>query len=588
MPTDVNKNTRFGWTLKAARSLLSIVVGSALSLGLQTESSFAKTVLDLQMHETVQKLTLPEQRLQILLTELNSHYKKWYLLEFKNLNGGLLHSFHLENPYPDDQQIELSTEFTSGLVFKGGSFDISNRCALWDKGRPEKLVEANRQIKPFVEMCNGRLFVRNTIDGYMTTKEWVVEFLRDKVWGGESITTFVKNTVYKDKFLIEAAMSPFSQTPPEGSADQAIGTPPVADLAPGSKGLLIEPEELGLRLERTEKGGNVFVGRWYEVKDQSGMFVSVIRPSDVDGKIIQSFPDRVNVLDSVESSAVVYLAAIDIGMFDMHFALGTEHPRLDWSFRAQSGVRTNAPGPDGFDNAGPLVRTGLINPIDRKRVVVTFTGGFKRDHSAFRAGTFAATNNGSHYGFVESGVVFSRMIPGLSTIVIDRSGKVTVKTWEDHDDVDRLEVRYARQNGVPIIEWDSARGAGIPGQFVKDWQLGNWSGNEHAQQRTLRAGMCAKNYHGKNFLIYGYFSSVTPNAMARVFQSYRCDYAIHMDMNALEHTYFARYVSKPGDPAKYPEHLVKGMSILDERFKGNVPRFIGYPDNRDFFYLLKK
>ena len=29
--------------------------------------------------------------------------------------------------------------------------------------------------------------------------------------------------------------------------------------------------------------------------------------------------------------------------------------------------------------------------------------------------------------------------------------------------------------------------------------------------------------------------------MARIFQAYRCDYAMLLDMNALEHTYLAMY-----------------------------------------------
>jgi hypothetical protein len=80
---------------------------------------------------------------------------------------------------------------------------------------------------------------------------------------------------------------------------------------------------------------------------------------------------------------------------------------------------------------------------------------------------------------------------------------------------------------------------------------------------------------------------MTPAGMARVFQSYGCTYAMHLDMNALEHTYMSLYSSnKSKEPA--PQHLVKGMKVLDERFKGNVPRYIGYPDNRDFFYFTEK
>ena len=37
------------------------------------------------------------------------------------------------------------------------------------------------------------------------------------------------------------------------------------------------------------------------------------------------------------------------------------------------------------------------------------------------------------------------------------------------------------------------------------------------------------------------------------------------------------------------EHLITGMKVLDKSFKGReIPRFIGFPDNRDFFYLMRK
>jgi hypothetical protein len=60
-----------------------------------------------------------------------------------------------------------------------------------------------------------------------------------------------------------------------------------------------------------------------------------------------------------------------------------------------------------------------------------------------------------------------------------------------------------------------------------------------------------------------------------------------LDMNALEHTYLAVYQEK--DSKFSVQHLIRGMDVLDKSFRGQaVPRFIGYADNRDFFYLLKR
>jgi hypothetical protein len=76
--------------------------------------------------------------------------------------------------------------------------------------------------------------------------------------------------------------------------------------------------------------------------------------------------------------------------------------------------------------------------------------------------------------------------------------------------------------------------------------------------------------------------------MARVFQAYGCDTAMILDMNSQEHTYMALYLHK-GDEIE-TQHLVAAMSEVDQRASDGsiIPRFVGFSDNRDFFYLLRK
>lgn len=75
--------------------------------------------------------------------------------------------------------------------------------------------------------------------------------------------------------------------------------------------------------------------------------------------------------------------------------------------------------------------------------------------------------------------------------------------------------------------------------------------------------------------------------MARVFQAYRCRYAMHLDMNALEHTYLALYPSEGG--RRTVAHLIDGMNALDRHVgEALAPRFIGFRDDRDFFYLTRR
>jgi hypothetical protein len=92
----------------------------------------------------------------------------------------------------------------------------------------------------------------------------------------------------------------------------------------------------------------------------------------------------------------------------------------------------------------------------------------------------------------------------------------------------------------------------------------------------------------RQFLIYAYFSSGTPSAMARTFQAYQCDYAMLLDMNSQELTYMALYLHD-GDEIE-ARHLVSGMADVDVRgSRGTrIPRFVSAPDNRDFFYLVRR
>ena len=62
---------------------------------------------------------------------------------------------------------------------------------------------------------------------------------------------------------------------------------------------------------------------------------------------------------------------------------------------------------------------------------------------------------------------------------------------------------------------------------------------------------------------------------------------MHLDMNALEHTYLALYL-RSGSRISV-EHLVQGMEVLDKNVGATlVPRFMGFADDRDFFYLVRR
>jgi hypothetical protein len=515
------------------------------------------------------------------LIDLDPAVHAWLLLELE-WEGAAGQVDHLENPDPEHQRVELDPGHPSGVVLVT-EHGRREPCDLWSAAAPGGgLAQARASEAPYASLCEGRLYLRHAARGRRTAKEWAAELLRDHVWGGEKITEVVRDALFRD-----AWMEP-SRLDHDGERERRpAGAPDMPRLAPGYDDKLVDPAGLGLDIPR-EAGGMVGVGHWYPVRDEPGVFVSVVTPGAITPDVMKGVAHRVNPLDPIESKALVDLVAFDLSRFDVGFALGTEHPRVGWSDRVQPSVRDPAlPGPDGIDTIAPLVRTGMLSPAEQGRAAATFTGGFKRLHGAMRWGALAQVNHGSHYGFVEEGVILSRLQPGLATAVVFADGRVDLRTWRARDDRELEQVRFARQNGVPLIEPDPASGRPGPGALVTQWGPGNWSGSEDKRLRTLRAGLCLLDHGGHHFLAYGWFSSATPSAMATVFQGYGCRYAMLLDMNALEHTYLALY--HRDDDRLLVEHLIDGMNVLDKQTGDQtLPRFVGFPDNRDFFYLLRR
>ena len=571
----------------------SVVVGNILAWPIHGSP---KSILHLQKNLQTTTIEHPTSDYIVNFYDLNPAVGSWYIIEFidkkkravatsdnESLPESYSRFFHIENPWPGKQTVSLSKDFNQGLVLQKEGKSIN--CTLWQKSSPRQLIALQKKSKPYIPICENALFLRNKIEGYYTTKEWVAEFVRDNLWGGDALTNLVKSSLYEDKFLLESSGNNNSNQMKYKAPKNA---PKPARIKKEFEHHSLLPHQLGLEVFNHNKTGEMLLGRWYPVKSDPGMYVSVLFPEAIHDDILKSYRHLARPLDSVEKKALTYVVAFDLREFDLRWSLGTEHPRLGWSERVPDKVVKDTPGPDGIGTSAPIVQTGLVNPHLAKRIAASFTGGFKRMHGAFRKGTYSVTNDGSHYGFVENGVMFSRLHPGLATVLIKTSGDIELRTWQKNDDLQSAKVLFARQNGVPIVEWDQSKNQPKPGRFVGNWGHGNWSGSQTGKQRSLRAGLCQLADKKSPFLVYGYFSSVTPNSMARVFQAYECRYALHLDMNALEHTYLARYKVKKGKKGKVPEHLVKGMRVLDRRFKGNVPRFIGYPDNRDFFYLLRK
>ena len=545
----------------------------------------AKTILQLQQFRRTYSVRIADHSGReglATLINLNPRINSWYLLQL-DWDREPPRSYHLSNARPDTVALTLSADFAGGVVLVGESG--RHECDLWSSEGPASLAAASLQLAPYATLCDDAVVLRRPTAGHRTQLEWATDFLRDHVWVGETITVLVRDTLYQDAHLASGELLP---APAKGqvAALAVAGLPLPARIAASEVGDLLAPVDLALAL--AEPQPRLRLGEWYATLDNPGVAVSVVRPGLVDGELLASPPLAGGRLDPVEAEALVYLVGFDLAHFEAGFAVGTDHPRVGWSERARADQRDDfLPGPDGIDSIAPLVAGGIV-PFDlAERTVATFTAGFKRSHGAFASGLLGSQNSGSHYGFVESGVVLSKLQPGLATIFGLADGSLQMKTWSRADDALLEQVAFARQNGVAIVETPAAGGEGVAGSLVARWGDGNWSGSEDKRLRSLRAGLCLQESAAGRFLIYGYFSSATPIAMARVFQAYRCSYAMITDMNALEHTYLALY--RVAGARLEVDHLIGDMALLDKTLDGQVlPRFLGFADNRDFFYLLRR
>jgi len=567
-------------------ALASIVAGAtATDIAQEQRKAYdaevPKTIVELQQFRQSNSVRIRSQAGTegvATLINLNTAINTWYLLKVAWQRAPEV-AYHIENSNPRSRRLVLDEKYPAGLSIVEGKNRYS--CDLF--GAESILDNAKASSRIYYPLCEGRVYLRNAATGHRTTLEAATDFLRDHVWGAEKIISvghILMGDVHRETGELEAGTGAKAGPTPSDLPLPALIESEYADH-------LLTSNNLGIDLEGSQRNG-MTPGTWYAAAGNPGVYISILRPNLIHPTVLASYRTRTNNLDNVEASALCYLIAFDLDRFDLGYALGTEHPKVAWSDHMLAKMRDPAlPGPDGIGSIAPLISTGLIAPEDAPKTVSAFTAGFKREHAAFKYGDLALKNHGTHYGFIENGVVFSKLQPGLSTIFVLNDNSVGMKTWGEDDNRLLARIKHARQNGVPVVEWDEASHAPAPGALVKTWGPGNWSGSEDVKLRTMRSGAAIQKNGAKRFLIYAVFSAATPSAMARVFQAYRVDYAMLLDMNALEHTYLALY--RRSGSLMFVDHLMKGMSELDKSGSGEiVPRFLGYADNRDFFYVMRR
>jgi len=574
--------------------LTILMTGSALV----ASPPLVNSIVELQSSRVIQRLS-NEHGDSVTLTNLNPAVGAWYVLEL-NVNKRK-NTLHLEVPTLPGGRGQRPALF----LFRDGLAAALPEKAphyfpLWGKPAENEQESAKEDDHlaaapdlsgvldphhtfdaPYTVICDGLALVRVQKAGSATKMEKVTDLLRTTSIGAWFVET-------AKPYLIPAPEVPEDSQASGQTSPNRAGFPGTARLDAKYANASCTPEGLGIATDAP--AGKMIYGHWYRAVHHPGVFVSAMKASVIDAALLETYRDRAGKIGAYdgknqEADALAYCMAFDTDYFSFGYTLGAEHPHVKWSERAAP-VNPPLKGPDGFDTVNPLARAGSVPPYEALRAAATFTGGFKREHASFKFGPLAEINHASHYGFIEQGVVFSRLQPQLATAWIDLSGSLYLLTWPEDGSLLFPRTFCARQNGVPLIEKIDESGISVPGIYVNQWGVGSWSGSKEGDFLTVRSALALQEISSKRFIFYAYFTGATPNAMARMFQAYGCRYALQLDMNSLTLCYAALYRYNDSGKRTGAEYLHNGMENANG--PGGALRFLDTNDARDFFYVLRK
>jgi len=561
------------------RTLLLLLALFLLALSSSASSSNATNAFfQLQKYKEETSVTYKDASIQsATLINLNSNINTWYILTLTNT--GSRDTTHNILTVSDNLKLQLNTNAPELLITRHSSDTYT--CNI-DQEITWVFNSWNKRKSTYIPICNNLLFIVIKQDGFRTMKERGAEVLR---WlagdAGEQVINEVKEHFFLDKYLVKGNTQELAT-----SSEEALHNGPLPRAAIQSRYLntTIPTNHLGLRTKDSEK--RLLAGEWYPLKNFPDVYTSLITPGMVSRDIQASHKDRVNYLDSVEKTATVFLMSFSLNRYTLGWGHGTDHPGVGWSRRARNIKKDNPYGPDGFDTIYPLIPIGHVPPFHLAKTIGTFSAGYQKRHGAFKYGKMSTYNKAHHYGFMENGVMMVSPSESLATVIMYKDGRVELKRWTKEDNKSLPNIRHIRQNGVPLIHRDE-NGQGIPGKLVKQWSRGNWSGSAKKELRAPRGAACLIETPRKNYLVYAFFSSATPSAMARVFQSYGCSFAIHLDLNSPGQAYGSLFRTQ-GDGSNINIELL--MTTMHAYMGGNraSPRYFVKPDYKDFFYIMKR
>jgi hypothetical protein len=200
----------------------------------QYDANAPKTILELQPFRA--ETRVPIRRADgtagtATLTNLNPYVSSWYLLTVEWTGSVAGWSYHLESP--QRRTLSLLSGDPNTIRITG---DDGSACTVWVSSARGALDQASGSGLPYAPLCAGWLYLRNPVAGHRTSVERVTDFLRDRVWGGEKVISFVKEEFYRDRFLEKGSA---------GSAPETAREPP-SPLAPVAAAVASDIAELSI------------------------------------------------------------------------------------------------------------------------------------------------------------------------------------------------------------------------------------------------------------------------------------------------------------------------------------------------------
>ncbi|MCX8501826.1 MAG: hypothetical protein ORO03_09070 [Alphaproteobacteria bacterium] len=488
------------------------------------------------------------------LVNLNPNLGHWYLLERDYLGEGQF--AHLE--VPSGKAIRLRLE-GQALVIDG--INRTAKCSLEGESNPLFI----KSTQAFTASCSADVFVRHDTGGYISTGEFLTQLSKHWQWSQSLFLNLMVRVFNRPEVF--AAATPNPNPPlakPAVSGDPSNDASPIpARLKPDYEPAPISASQLGLRLEA---GSPPRHGSWGRVQSPDGEPIAAVYASVITPEISAS---SIKIPDS-DKANLVYLLGFDLSRTRLDYHLGASEPGLGWS---RVTARTSADyGPDGFAHIAPLRRNGIVPFWQVRNLLAVFSGGMGRDRNNYNPPTPAASAKPERIfgGITQSGVLLSRLQPGLATVYGLSDGRIGIKAWQESDQSSLGPLsQFALQNGFMILD----DGAVAPMVWKRS---GNWNGNDQWPRSQVRSGLCLQKSGGKEFLLYGLFTGATPVTMAKVFLSYGCTQAMQLDSGSYA-TSFAELFTwdQNGGAAQALAPQAKGWS--------RNKRFISQSDSRDFF-----